>query len=267
MRADVAESRQVRYLFDAAQPDVVYHLAAEFGRHNGRDFPEQTWRTNCLGTRNVIDACAVFDAKLIHASSSEIYGELPTDGEPLYEGLSDERALHPANDYAITKLANEKQCRNAMGRQPIMVLRFFNAYGPGEHYHPYRSVVALFVYRLMFGLPIVVYRDYHRVFMYIGDFIPTLAEACVKFQDGAFINIGGAEYRSVEDLARIVCEHVNPKHELVTYEDKDLHNVQNKRPSIQLAETYFGHAPRITLEQGVPQTVEWMRRTYQGSPR
>lgn len=262
VRADIAEYRQLQRAFECARPDYVFNLAAEFGRHNGRDYPEQCWRTNCLGMRNVIELCHAWDARLVHASSSEIYGELPEDGAEIHESIAEERALRPTNDYAITKLANELQCRTAMDRQPIMVLRFFNAYGPGEHYHPYRSVVALFCHRLLMGLPVDVYEGYHRVFMFICDFIPTLANAVDGFTAGTFVNIGGTEYRSVEDLVQLVLEHTGAKPNLVRRLPFEEHNVRNKRPSIERARHMFGHNPKVLLEEGVQATVQWMRDMY-----
>src|SRR6185437_6615200 len=76
VRADVAEYRQL----EAAVPrdvELVYHLAAEFGRHNGEDFHEQVWRTNANGTKNVLRLQKDRGFKLIFASSSEVYGERP----------------------------------------------------------------------------------------------------------------------------------------------------------------------------------------------
>src|SRR5579872_6615554 len=57
MRVDVSEARQVARAFETFKPEVVYHLAAEFGRMNGDQYAEQLWKTNCLGTKNIIDQC------------------------------------------------------------------------------------------------------------------------------------------------------------------------------------------------------------------
>lgn len=264
VRADIAEHRQLAEVFARVEPDVVYNLAAEFGRHNGRDFPEQLWRTGQIGLRNVISLCDEYGAHLIHASSSEIYGELdlPDEHGLLAEGLSDARPMRPTNDYAVSKYAGELMCRNAMPDQRITVLRFFNAYGR-EYYHPYRSVVCLWVYRLLHGLPITVFRGYHRVFMWIDDFIPTLAQVCEQEATiGRAVNIGGSEYRSVEELAELCLEATGAPRHLVSYEDFEAHNVRNKRPDISLAEALLGHEPVTPLEVGVPETVRWMRGVY-----
>lgn len=267
VRADVSDMWQLHAaasgLMTAIGECAIVHLAAEFGRLNGRDYPRECWLHNCVGTRNVLRIASEFDARVVFASSSEIYGEPPADGEPWSEGITEQFPVWPANDYAISKWANEMQCRNAIrGGIPVTILRFFNAYGPGEEYHPYRSVVALFCYRLLRGLPIRVYRDYHRVFQYIDDFIPTLATACELDAQPHPINIGGEEYRSVEELAEIVLAETGADRSLVMYEDKDVTNTVNKRPDITRARTLLGHDPKVTLEDGVRRTVEWMRSFY-----
>lgn len=265
-RADVANHRQLKRVLDDFGPDVVYHLAAEFGRLNGDHFPEQLWMTNAVGLRNLLYLQRDGDFKIIFSSSSEIYGE-HADTPFLYEDLSNRVVLYPQNDYAISKMANELQIRNHLQRHPtpgVMVLRFFNAYGPGEYYHPYRSVCCLFVYRALHGLPYTVYRDYHRVFMYIDDFIPTLANCCERFQSGRTVNIGGLEYRSVEFLNDVVSAAcgLDPHRPEVQFMDLDAHNTVNKRPDVSRAHTELDHSPSVSLLEGIPRTVEWMRGVY-----
>lgn len=262
IRADVANFRELERAFKEAGPEVVYHLAAEFGRHNGEGWYERVWTTNAIGTRNVLELCASEGAQLIFASSSEIYGE--AGAELLDERLSERVPLRQPNEYALSKWANEVQIRNfaarSIGVMPApIILRFFNAYGPGETYHHYRSVVALFCYRLLHGLPITVYADYYRTFMFIGDFIPTLAGVHERGKPGEVYNIGGKDYRSVEELAGLVIEETGANDNLVDYLEFDTHNVVSKRPDIVKAMTDLGHDPQVRLEEGIPETVRWMR--------
>lgn len=257
-RCDVRHYRSLQELFTETRPQVVYHLAAEFGRKNGEEYYEALWETNVIGTRNVADLCAKSGARLVFASSSEIYGELPQP--TLHEAMAHTFPLRHANDYAESKWVGENIIRRMASRTPLEfnVLRFFNAYGPGERPTPYRSVVSLFLWRLLMGETITVYRDYYRAFMYIDDFIPTLAEVCNTFQSGETVNIGGSEYRSVEDLARLCLEATGRGPEYIRMVGKEKHNTRNKRPDIDRAEYLFGHAPKVTLEEGVPMTAGWM---------
>ena len=167
------------------------------------------------------------------------------------------------NDYATSKWVNEGQIANAVKRwdSKTMVLRFFNAYGPGEYYHAYRSVVCLFCYRALHGIPYTVFDGYHRVFQYVDDMIRTLAGCVDNFYPGETINVGGKEYRSVDDMHRIVSSvvGVDPDRPLVSHEGSDAHNIVNKRPDIEKAERLLNHRLTVDLEEGIKRTVEWMR--------
>jgi len=261
IRADIALYRQLERAFEH-DFDFVYHLAAEFGRVNGEEYYDTLWQTNVIGTRNILEWQRKKKFKLIFASSSEVYGD--KHSKILKEDLPLNEAIIQQNDYAVTKWVNEIQCMNFEKRfgNEIVRLRFFNAYGPGEYYHNYRSVVCLFCYRALFKLPYTVYKNYHRVFMYIDDFIPTLANVVDNFKTGEVCNIGGAEFRSVEELSDLILEYTHGDRSLVTYLPEEKHNVLDKRPDISKARRDFGHNPQVPLEVGVPQTIEWMKSVY-----
>jgi dTDP-glucose 4,6-dehydratase len=262
LRADISSYRQLEKVFRAEQYDYVYHLAAEFGRLNGEEYYETLWQTNVIGTRNVLELQREHEFKLIFASSSEIYGDRHED--VLHEDIPLQQSIIQQNDYAVTKWVNEIQVMNFEKRygSPVVRCRFFNAYGPGEYYHRYRSVVCLFCYRAMFDLPYEVYDGYHRVFMYIDDFIPTLANVCERFKPGEVYNIGGEDYRSVRELSDRILAYLGKDDSLVRYLPEDFHNVQNKRPDITRARRDLGHDPQIRIEDGVPRTIEWMQAVY-----
>lgn len=260
-RADVADRAQCHQVLNDQSPDLVFHLAAEFGRLNGEMYREQLWRTNAIGFANVLDWAGSWPldlrAPVILASSSEVYGAVPN--EVLYESTA---PLHPLNDYAISKLANEHQAWNARRRgQRVGVLRFFNAYGPGETYHPYRSVVCLFCARALMGQAWQVYEGYSRAFMYVGDFMPTLVNAVEQFDALAEVgpvNIGGDDFRSVEELSDIVVAATGCDPALARRLGAEAHNVVTKRPHCATAKSLLGHRAPTRLEEGVPATLAWM---------
>lgn len=260
-RADIRDFRQLERVFDR-QFEFVFHLAAEFGRLNGEEYYEQLWQTNVIGTRNILEWQRRAGFKLVFASSSEIYGEIRQD--VLDEDLPLRATLHQTNDYAISKWVNELQIMNFIARYgvPVVRLRFFNAYGPGEYYHPYRSVVCVFCYRALHGLPYQVYEGYHRVFMYVDDLIKTVATVAERFIPGRVYNIGGTEYRSVHELSDLILRLTGADPGIVEYLPEDRHNIVNKKPAIELAKKELGHDPRVLLEEGIPRTLEWMRQVY-----
>lgn len=261
IRADISSYRQLERVFEQNY-DYVYHLAAEFGRINGEEYYDTLWQTNVIGTRNILEWQRKKNFKLIFASSSEIYGNKHQD--ILSEEIPLNQSIIQHNDYAITKWVNEIQIMNFEKRYGIEVVRcrLFNAYGPGEYYHHYRSVVCLFCYHALHNMSYKVYEGYHRVFMYIDDFIPTLANVCENFKGGEVYNIGGEEFRSVKELSNIILKYLGKDDHLVEYLPEDKHNILNKRPDISKAKRDFRHNPKIILEEGVPKTIEWMKEVY-----
>lgn len=262
LRADIGEYRQLERVFEQNY-DYVFHLAAEFGRINGEEYYDTLWKTNVIGTRHILEWQLKKGFKLVFMSSSEIYGEAT---EPvLTEDFPLQKTIIQHNDYALTKWVNEVQIMNfeRKHQSPIVRLRLFNAYGPGEYYHPYRSVVCLFVYRALHGIPYDVFEGYSRVFMYVDDLIPTIANAVDAFKPGEVYNVGGIEYRSVKELSDLVLKYTGGDPKLVRYLPEDKHNTVSKRPDIRKAVADLGHNPRVLLEEGVPKTVEWMKKVYE----
>jgi dTDP-glucose 4,6-dehydratase len=270
IRTDVRSYRQLEQLLERTGPvDYVYHLAAEFGRINGEEYYDTLWSTNTIGTRNVLELQRRHGFRLLFASSSEIYGDIRD--EVLHESMPLERSIVQHNDYATTKWVNEVQIMNFEARHGVeaMRMRFFNVYGPGEHYHNYRSVVCLFCYRALHDLPYTVYKGYRRDFTYIDDFTPTLANACEAFVAGEVYNIGALGSVSIETLSGIILGQLGKTDELVTYLGDDTHNVRSKQPDISKATRDLAHNPQIPLEEGIARTLAWMRSEYrvpEGAP-
>ena len=263
-RCDISKFRQIESLLHQ-DFDFVYNLAAEFGRKNGEDYFEQLWETNVIGLKNLLRVQEDKHFRLIHFSSSEIYGEprLP-NGTLLSEDLSEKIPLKQKNDYAISKWVNELQIRNSMEQfgTKTLIVRLFNAYGPGEYYTPFRSVVCLFIYRALHKQPYQVFLNYKRVFMYVDDAVRTLANIADTFKPGEVYNIGGEEYVEVKAVSDMILDYLGENDSLVNYLPEDKHNVSSKRPDITKAKRDLGHNPRTPLSEGIPKTIEWMKGVY-----
>ena len=261
-RCDVGEYRQIERVFETSGPfDYVYHTAAEFGRWNGEDFYEQLWRTNAVGTKNIIRLQEKLKFRLIHFSSSEVYGDWP---EVMVETVMDEHEIKQMNDYAMTKWVNEMQVRNSATRfgTESVVVRIFNTYGPGEYYSPYRSVNCRFMYCALKGIPWVVYRGYGRTSTYLADSVRTLANIAERFKPGQVYNIGGDQYHSIEELSELTLKVTGADARLVEYRDAEVLTTRVKRVDISKAVRDLGHRATVSLEEGMRRTVAWMREVY-----
>lgn len=261
-RCDVGDFRQLERVFEKAGPfDFVYHAAAEFGRWNGEDYYEQVWRTNAIGTKNIIRLQERLGFKLIHFSSSEVYGDY--DGV-MKEDVMDKVVITQMNDYAMSKWVNEMQIRNSAieHQTKSVIVRLFNTYGPGEWYHPYRSVNAKFCYHALHDIPITVYRGHYRTSTYLEDTCRTLAAIVDNFKPGEAYNIGGSEYHDIETLANIIWDYIKADRSLIRYADSEVLTTKSKKVDTSKAVNDLDHNLTVKLEDGVKKTIDWMRDYY-----
>ena len=274
-RCDVGEFHQVERLWTGGgwtsgyspkgrKFDVVYHLAAEFGRWNGEDYYENVWRTNAVGTKNILRMQEREGFKAIYFSSSEVYGDF--DGV-MSEDVMDKVEIKQMNDYAMSKWVNEMQVLNSaaqFGTKSVRV-RLFNTYGPGEHYSPYRSVICLFCYRLLHDIPITVYRGYKRTSTYITDMACSLSNISDKFKPGEVYNIGGEDFHSIEEAAEIILRVTGKEKQrkkLVIYKPEEMLTTREKKVDCAKARRDLKHKTTVTLETGIANTVAWMKEVY-----
>ena len=273
--------------------DLIYHLAGEFGRNNGRDFYEELWTSNCIGTNNVIAAARIYDCPMVFASSSEAYGlsELYNDGQSLREEMLDHNVPQYHNEYALSKFCNERQVFTAVRNEGLkaIVLRFFNVYGPPERFSPYRSVVCQFAWKLLNGLPLTVNREGKRSHLWIGDWANTVANIAEgkrlesllnphKLWPGAggtpgvpVFNIGSSDYESIESLYNKLVDIIGSKtsdetfgQSDVTFIESEPANSATKRPNCVQAEVYLDHNPVMPLEDGLCDTVDFLNAIKRG---
>lgn len=272
-RCDVSEYRQLERLWTGGgwphgytqagrNFDMVYHLAAEFGRWNGEDFYEDLWVTNAIGTKNILRMQEREGFKAVYFSSSEVYGDWL---DVMSEEVMDKHEIRQMNDYAISKWVNEMQVMNSAEqfRSESVRVRLFNTYGPGEYYSPYRSVICMFCYRALHDIPFRVYTGHKRTSTYITDCVYALANIADNFIPGEVYNIGGTDYHDIETVAEIVLRETGKQgSQLAEYLDPEPFTTKQKLVDTSKARQDLGLLSRVDLEQGIHNTVEWMRHVY-----
>lgn len=261
-RCDVGDFRQLERVFERCGPfDYVYHCAAEFGRWNGEDFYETLWRTNAIGTKNIIRLQERLKFRLIHFSSSEVYGDWP---DLMIETVMDEYEIKQLNDYAMTKWVNEMQIRNSglqHGTESVVV-RLFNTYGPGEYYSPYRSVNCRFLYCALHRLPWTVFRGHSRTSTYLADTVRTVANITDNFLPAETYNVGGNNLHTIEELSDIVLKITGANRSLVHNQDAEILTTKLKRVDTSKSVRDLDHKNSYTLEDGMRLTKDWMKHIY-----
>lgn len=264
IKADVYAYQQLDAIFRQHEFDYVYHLAAEYGRWNGEDHYDNLWRTNVIGTKNLLRLQEQHRFRMIFFSSAEVYGDYD---ELMSEAVMDTVPIKQMNDYAITKWAGELQCLNhaTMFGVEVVRVRPVGCYGPHEYYSRYRGVIPIFVYHALMGRKFTVYRGHKRIFDYVEDTCRTFANIVDNFIPGEVYNIGGREDWdvSIEELADIVLEATGASPELVEYKGEESFTTRVKIVDFSKARRDLKHNPQIDIREGIRRYVEWARYAHQ----
>lgn len=262
-RCDVGEYRQLERVFENMGPfSYVYHCAAEFGRWNGEDFYEQLWKTNAVGTKNVIRLQEKHRFRLIYFSSSEVYGDWPG---LMVENVMDKYEVKQLNDYAMSKWVGEMQVMNSRTQHDTetVVVRLFNTYGPGEYYSPYRSVNCRFVYCALKKIPWVVFSGHNRTSLWLPDAISTLGNILNNFKPGEVYNLGGDKLHSVEELSDAVIRVTGADPTLAEHRESEILTTKKKIADVSKASRDLFHKNTYLLEDGLKETADWMKKIYE----
>ena len=264
-RGDVGEYRQFENVVSRVKPEFVYHLAAEFGRWNGEDFYETMWRANAVGTKHLLTLAERYQFRGVVFSSSEVYGDFEGEMNEDVMMTQPAGALRQMNDYAISKWVNELQVMNAAAMHGVEIVRvrLFNTYGPGERYSDYRSVICRFCYHALSGKPITVFRGHRRTSTYITDCVNGLAAIAENFKPGEVYNIASDVEHSIEEAAEIVLKVTGADPGLVDHRDSEPFTTKQKQVNAEKARRDLGMRSTVHLEEGIANTVKWMRDFYQ----
>lgn len=263
IRCDVGEYRQLEWIFDHYNFEYVYHLAAEYGRWNGEGFYEQLWKTNVIGTKNLLRIQEQLKFRTIFFSSAEVYGDY--EGK-MSEDVMDNVAIKQMNDYAMSKWVGEMQCINSaqmFGTQTVRV-RPVNCYGIHEGYTPYRGVIPVLIYKALRDIPYTVYLGHKRIFDYVTDTCDTLSNIVENFKLGEVYNIGSNEDWEIDIkyISDLILQYLGKDDSQVTYKESEPFTTKVKHMDFSKIRRDLWHNPKVTIEEGIPLTIEWMRKIY-----
>ncbi|MBI3287602.1 MAG: NAD-dependent epimerase/dehydratase family protein [Chloroflexi bacterium] len=239
--------------------DCVYHLAARVSVPESILYPVEYNAVNVGGTVSLMAAAR--DAKVkrvVFASSGTIYGD--QEGQP----ISETAIPHPPNPYAVTKIASEyyvSSLGQLWGIQTV-ILRIFNAYGPGQAAPPtHAPVIPQFVRQALRGGTLVVYGggEQSRDFIYVDDVVRALgAAARSPGAVGRMINVGSGRELSIDELVRKL-EGLAGRSLSVLHSDAQSGGVSRARADIRLARELLDFQPQVSTEEGLERMLAFYR--------
>ena len=250
----VADIRSPDEVFDAARPEVVFHLAAQADVRTSVEQPDQDADVNVIGTVRILEAARRHDAQVVFSSTGgAIYGECDSPAR-------EDAARQPLAPYGTSKLCGEEYLAtwNRLYGTGHVALRFGNVYGPRQEPHGEAGVVAIFMGLLLAGGAPKIYGDGRqtRDYVFVADAVDALVRAA-GHAAGVY-NVGTGTETSVLELYDAIVRATGierePKHA-----DARVGELQRSVLDASAAERDLGWRAATSLDEGLARTWSWVQ--------
>ncbi len=241
--------------------DQIYNLASPASPVHYQYNPVKTVKTNVMGTINMLGLAKRVKARILQASTSEVYGDPQQHPqEETYWGHVN--PIGPRSCYDEGKRVAETLMMDyhRQNQVDIKIARIFNTYGPRMAVSDGR-VVSNFIVQAIENKPITIYGDgsQTRSFCYVSDMVEGLVRMmnCDGFTGP--VNLGNPRELSIRELAELVLEITHPKSEIV-HKPLPQDDPLQRCPDITLAKERLKWEPAVTLREGLEETIEYFRQ-------
>lgn len=245
--------------------DQIYHLASPASPPNYMYNPVKTLKTNTIGTINMLGLAKRCRARLLLASTSEVYGD-PEVHPQTEDYWGHVNPIGPRSCYDEGKRAAESLCYAYQKQEQleIRVARIFNTFGPRMHMNDGR-VVSNFILQALQDQPITMYGtgDQTRSFQYVSDLVDGLV-ALMNSNYSQPVNLGNPDEYTIKEFAYEILKRVGGKSKVINklaVED----DPQKRKPDIHRAKQYLNWQPKVKVMDGVNKTIDYFREELQNS--
>ena len=254
----VTDEDAVRSTFDRFPVERLYHLAAYAAEGLSHFIKSFNYRNNLVGSANVLSAAINHDVEhVVFTSSAAVYGAAP-------HGVTEAVAPEPEDGYGIAKWAVEQELKvsQRMFGTSFTVFRPYNVFGSHQNIADrYRNAIGIFMNQVLAGQPITVFGsgDQTRAFSHVTNVAPVIAMSPdVPGAVNQTFNVGGTEVRTVNEIARLVCEALGaPDHPIHHLEPRS--EVEHIVPDPSKATTTFGPQGGLSIALGLKEMAAWVR--------
>ena len=249
-----------RPLPELGRADAVFNLASPASPFDYAKLPLETLDVGSTGTRNALDLARKAGATLVHASTSEIYGD-PLEHPQREEYFGNVNPIGPRACYDEAKRFSEALVTSyaRVHGLPIRIARIFNTYGPRMRVDDGR-VVPAFVTQALRGDDFTVFGDgmQTRSFCYVDDLVSGLV-ALLDQGDARPVNLGNPREMTLVEFADTIRRVVGSGGRIRSVRPLPENDPKQRRPDITRARELLGWEPRISLEEGLVPTVAYFR--------
>lgn len=247
--------------------DEIYNLACPASPIHYQNDPVQTTKVNVHGSINMLGLAKRLKAKILQASTSEVYGN-PTLHPQVETYWGNVNPIGPRACYDEGKRCAETLFfdYHRQHQLRIKVARIFNTYGPRMHPNDGR-VISNFIIQALRGEAITIYGrgSQTRSFCYVDDLVEGLI-LLMKTSDEVTgpVNFGNPQEYSILELAQRILKLTGSKSRIV-FEPLPQDDPERRQPDISLAEGILGWSPKVTLEEGLPRAIDYFDALLQSS--
>jgi len=237
----------------------IYNLACPASPIHYQNDPVQTTKVNVHGSINMVGLAKRIKAKILQASTSEVYGDPTVNPQPeTYNG--NVNPIGPRSCYDEGKRCAETLFfdYHRQHNLNIKVARIFNTYGPRMHPNDGR-VVSNFIVQALLSKPITLYGDgtQTRSFCFIDDMVDAIIRLMSTSNDlTGPMNLGNPSEFSILELAELVIQLTNSSSGIV-YKPLPQDDPVRRKPDISFAKEKIGWAPKTTLQEGLMKTIDY----------
>lgn len=248
------EEKVISKIFKIGKFDIVYHLAAQIDVQKSILDPAYDADVNIIGTINVVNNCANYGVKkIVYSSSAAIYGE------PKYLPIDEKHESKPISYYGMSKYIGEEYIKlhSKNSNLDYTILRYANVYGPRQDPKGEGGVVSIFLGKLLNNENINIFGDGNatRDFIYVEDIVYANISAMNNGAESVF-NIGTGVYTSVNKLADIMINKINPKLTKIYKEERE-GDIKTSYFNVDKAEKLLDWKAKYTVDEGLNKTIDY----------
>ena len=240
------------------EPDLIYNLACPASPVHYQYNPVKTVKTNVMGTIHMLGMAKRVKARILQASTSEVYGDPQVHPQPeSYWGHVNPIGLRSCYDEGKRVAETLMMDYHRQHQVDVRIARIFNTYGPRMEREDGRVVSNLVVQALL-GRPLTVYGDgsQTRSFCYVSDLVAGLKKLMAREGVEGPVNLGNPEEFTILALAEMVRELTGSRSE-IRFESLPADDPVRRKPDISVAEKLLDWRPEVPLEEGLRQTIAY----------